>query len=197
MLSHSAVSDSLQSRGLSPARIICPWDSLGNNARMASCFLLQGIFPTQGLHVGFCTGRYVLCHWATWEAPDSDSAARQSQHNKAEGEKHQCASALFNLWGTWGISFTLFLIPEWFTFWTQKLPLNFQRSRDPVHGLKDSIFIKIQLFPNWSIYSIVISIKILADLLSENDKLVPKFIRDAKTTLKKESKRRRQKASAT
>ena len=66
--------------------------------------------------------------------------------------------------------------PEWFTFWTQILILNFQRSRDPVHGLNDSIFVKTQFSPNWSIYSILISIKTLADLLSENDKLVPKLI---------------------
>lgn len=75
--------------------------------------------------------------------------------------------------------------PEWFTFWTQILILNFQRSRDPVPGLNDSIFVKTQFSPNWSIYSILISIKTLADLLSENDKLVPKFIQDSQNNFEK------------
>ena len=32
-----------------PARLLCPWDSLGKNTSMSCHFLLQGIFPTQGL----------------------------------------------------------------------------------------------------------------------------------------------------
>ena len=37
------------------------------------CHLLQGIFPTQGSNPGLsclsCIGRWILYHWATWEAP--------------------------------------------------------------------------------------------------------------------------------
>ena len=47
-LSHSVVSASLQSHGLQPARILCPWDSPGRNTGVGCHFLLQGIFPTQG-----------------------------------------------------------------------------------------------------------------------------------------------------
>ena len=36
----SVVSDSLQ---------VCPWESPGKNTGVGGCFLLQGIFPTQGL----------------------------------------------------------------------------------------------------------------------------------------------------
>ena len=32
-----------------PARLLCPWDSPGKNTSMSGHFLLQGIFPTQGL----------------------------------------------------------------------------------------------------------------------------------------------------
>ena len=38
----------LGSRGLQPTRLLCPWDSPGKNTVVGCCFLLQGIFPTQG-----------------------------------------------------------------------------------------------------------------------------------------------------
>ena len=47
----------------------CPWNSAGKNTGVGSLFLLQGIFPTQGLNPGLLLGRQILYHWATWEAP--------------------------------------------------------------------------------------------------------------------------------
>ena len=38
------------SHGLQPARLLCPWDSPGKNTGVGCRFLLQGIFPTQGLN---------------------------------------------------------------------------------------------------------------------------------------------------
>ena len=58
VLSCSVVSDSVQLYGLQPARLFCLWDYPGKNG--TSChFLLQGIFPTQGLNL------HLLCllHW--------------------------------------------------------------------------------------------------------------------------------------
>ena len=40
----------LGSLGLQPARFLCPWDSVGKNTGVGCHFLLQGIFPTQGLN---------------------------------------------------------------------------------------------------------------------------------------------------
>ena len=37
--------------GLQPARLLCPWDFPGKNAGVGFHFLLQGIFPTQGLNL--------------------------------------------------------------------------------------------------------------------------------------------------
>ena len=42
------MSDSLQPRGLQPARLLCPWDSSGKNTGVCCHYLLQGIFLTQG-----------------------------------------------------------------------------------------------------------------------------------------------------
>ena len=44
----SVMSNSLQSHGLQPTRLLCPWDSLGKNTRVGCHALLQGIFLTQG-----------------------------------------------------------------------------------------------------------------------------------------------------
>ena len=65
-----AVSDSLRPHGPQPARLLCLWDSPGKNTGVRCNFLLQEIFPTQGLNQRFCgswIGRQILYHRATWE----------------------------------------------------------------------------------------------------------------------------------
>ena len=48
-LSHSVVSDSLQSHRLQPARLLCPW-GFSRQAHWSGCHApFQGIFPTRGL----------------------------------------------------------------------------------------------------------------------------------------------------
>ena len=52
--SHSVMTDSLRSHGL-----YSPWNSPGQNTRMGSLSLLQGILPTQGLNSGLhIAGRF-------------------------------------------------------------------------------------------------------------------------------------------
>ena len=46
----SVVSNSLPPRGLQPTRLLCPQNFPGKNARVGYHFLLQGVFPTQGLN---------------------------------------------------------------------------------------------------------------------------------------------------
>ena len=53
--SRSVVSDSLQLHGL-----YSPWNSPGQNTRLGSLSLLQGIFPTQGLNPGLLHCRWIL-----------------------------------------------------------------------------------------------------------------------------------------
>ena len=65
------VSDSVWPHGLQPARLLCPWDFPGKNTGAGCHFLLQGIFPTQGLNprlLSLWNSRQILNHWATWEA---------------------------------------------------------------------------------------------------------------------------------
>ena len=47
-VSCSAMSNFLQSHGLKPVRLLCPWNSPGKNTGVGSHSLLQGIFPNQG-----------------------------------------------------------------------------------------------------------------------------------------------------
>ena len=49
VLGWSVVSDSLQPHGLSPSRLLCPWDFPGKSTGVGCHFLLQGIFLIQGL----------------------------------------------------------------------------------------------------------------------------------------------------
>ena len=56
------MSDSLQPRGLQPARLLCPWNSPGKNTGVGSCSLPQGIFPTQGSNPGPWHCRQILYH---------------------------------------------------------------------------------------------------------------------------------------
>ena len=59
------MSDSLRPHGLQPAkpaRLLCPWDFPGKNIGVGCRFLLQAIFPTQGLNLGFLHCRQTLYH---------------------------------------------------------------------------------------------------------------------------------------
>ena len=49
--SRLVVSDSLRPPELQPTRLLCPWDSPGKTTGLICHFLLQGIFPTQGLNL--------------------------------------------------------------------------------------------------------------------------------------------------
>ena len=51
----------VQFHGLQPTRLFCPQDFPGKNARVRCHFLLQGIFPTQGLNPGLLHCRWILC----------------------------------------------------------------------------------------------------------------------------------------
>ena len=64
-VSCSVMSDSLWPHGLEPSRLFCPWDFPGEKTGVGFHFLLQGIFPTQGLDPGLPHCRqtfYCLSH---------------------------------------------------------------------------------------------------------------------------------------
>ena len=61
LLSCSVMSDSLWPHKLQPARLLWTWDFPGKNTRVGCHFLLQGIFPTQGLNP-------CLLHLLLWQA---------------------------------------------------------------------------------------------------------------------------------
>ena len=61
--------DSVRSYGLQPARLLCPWDSLGKNPGVGNHSLLWGTFLTQGSNAHVLHCGQILYNWATWEAP--------------------------------------------------------------------------------------------------------------------------------
>ena len=65
LLVYSVVSFSVVSNSLQPARLLCPWTSLGKNIGVGCHALLQEIFSTQGLNLGLPNCRqnlYRLSH---------------------------------------------------------------------------------------------------------------------------------------
>ena len=60
--SRSVVSDSLQPHGLWLTRFLRPWHFPGKNTGVGCHFLLQEIFPTQGLNLGLLYSRQTFYH---------------------------------------------------------------------------------------------------------------------------------------
>ena len=58
---YSVGSNSLRPRGLQLTRLLCPWDFSGKNTKESCRFLLQAMFPTQGLNP-------LLMHFLPWQA---------------------------------------------------------------------------------------------------------------------------------
>ena len=58
----SVVSDPLWPHGLSPTRLLHPWDFPGKSTGVGCHFLLQEIFPTQGLNPALPHCRQMLYH---------------------------------------------------------------------------------------------------------------------------------------
>ena len=60
-------------QGLSPTRLLCPWDFPGRNTGVACHFLLQGILPTQGAR----HGSYTASEFFTTEPPGKPEQSTQ------------------------------------------------------------------------------------------------------------------------
>ena len=61
--------NSLQSHGLQPTRLLCPWDFSGKDTGVVCHFLLQGIFPTKGLNPGLLHCRQILYQLSSQGSP--------------------------------------------------------------------------------------------------------------------------------
>ena len=69
VFSCSVMSDSLRPHGVEPTRLLCPLNFPGKNTGVGCHFLLQQIFPTQGLNPGLLHCRQVLYHLSQQESP--------------------------------------------------------------------------------------------------------------------------------
>ena len=65
----SVMSDSAIPWTVAPARLLCQWNSPGNNTGVGCHPLFQGIFPTQGLNLGFLHHRQILYYLSYREEP--------------------------------------------------------------------------------------------------------------------------------
>ena len=87
----SVMSDSLRPHGLRPARLLCPWDSLGKNTGVDCHSLLQRIFLTQGSNLGLLCCRQILYHLSYKEDPyscqQSANQRKEMCHNSETGTR--------------------------------------------------------------------------------------------------------------
>ena len=63
----------------SPTRLLCPWNFSGKSTRMGCHFLLQGIFPTQGLNAGLLCRQADKLPLSYVGSPGNISAINQNQ----------------------------------------------------------------------------------------------------------------------
>ena len=82
----SVMSDSLWPHWLWPTRFLCPWNSPGKNTGVGCRFLLQGIFPIQGLNS-------CLLHWqadSLWSEPPGKPCPPLCSSAKSQvGQRYQ------------------------------------------------------------------------------------------------------------
>ena len=69
-VSCSVMSDSLQPHGMQPSRLLCPWESPGQNTGVGCHGLLQGIFLTQRLKPPLLHCREILYHLSRQGSPN-------------------------------------------------------------------------------------------------------------------------------
>ena len=79
----SFVSDSLRPYGLQPARFLHPWGYPGKNTGVSCHFLLQGIFPTQGLNPSLPHCRQTLLSESLGKPQQRPSEAPRHQKKKS------------------------------------------------------------------------------------------------------------------
>ena len=97
--------------GLSPTRLLCPWDFPGKNTGVGCHFLLQGIFPTQGLNLRLLhwhAGALLLSSqgslWELLETNKSQGNLKTSGPQTAGGQPWTEARTLFAWSGKhWGL----------------------------------------------------------------------------------------------
>ena len=85
--SRSVMSNSLWPRGLQPPRLLCPWDFSGKSTGGGCHFLLQGIFPTQGLNPDLLHCRRTLYPLSHQGSPFSFGKAHPFFQHEAKGSQ--------------------------------------------------------------------------------------------------------------
>ena len=70
--------------GLQPVRLLWPWDFPGKNTRVGCHFLLQGIFPNQGLNQ--CLWCLLHCRWILYLLSHQGSTELNIKHRTKKWE---------------------------------------------------------------------------------------------------------------
>ena len=93
---------SLVDKSCRPRKPLYLWDFPGKNIGVGCHFLFQGIFLTHGSKPGLLLGRWILYHWATWEAQVKNSGF-QLPHHQVTQSSHTPAMPSYSEHEPWGL----------------------------------------------------------------------------------------------
>ena len=95
VLSPSVGSNSVRPSGLQPIRLLCPWDSPGQNTEWVAMSSSRGIFPTQGWNPGLLLCRQILYQLSHLESPFQPHVhLKRSGNNTSNVKSHSKSSTL-------------------------------------------------------------------------------------------------------
>ena len=113
-VSPSVMSDSLQPRGLKPARLLGPWNFPGKNTGVGCHFLLQGIFPTQELNpasekinVDYTWSKAFIKNMEIWVLKDEEMLWLEAEKNGVMETGKLHLSREMNEYGAPSFSFSI------------------------------------------------------------------------------------------
>ena len=126
--SRSVVSESLQSHGLQPSRLLCQWNSPGKNIGVGGQSFFQGIFPTQGSNPGLSHCRRIFLHLSHQGSLYQCIICTNSQQRERKPEPWS------QVCNAWFVCYFICLIGTWHLAGTQRLLKAYRQIPSWLHG---------------------------------------------------------------
>ena len=149
--SRSVISGSLQAHGLWPARLLCSWNSPGQNTAVGRPSFLQGNFLTQESNWGLLHHRrvlYQLSHKGSGNVPVNAILSDRPSLAFSQGVSLKCTSQWFDL--CIYREMYLYILNSFSHWWTQVVSLSWLHCCNK-HGvlipLEDSEFVSFRNMP--------------------------------------------------
>ena len=138
-VSCSVLSDCLQPHGIQPTRLLCPWNSPGENTWVGCHFLLQSIFPTKGLNPHLLS----LLHWQAWSLLLGPPGSPLSEWLSSKGQEITCCQG----YSVQSFSHVRLIATQWTAARQASLSITNSRSLLKLISIESVIPSNLQSFP--------------------------------------------------